>query len=188
LQHAAAYLATLDLSGFDPFAPPPHTEAWWTIVNANQTAEESELADVLDRMGQDPTGDSTPSWPDAVTIKQLAAVALTIDADDLYAVLTGGVRASRAIPHKLGSVGYSPVRNEGDKQGMWKIAGKRTVIYAKEVLTRRDRYKAASDLKRWLDGAPGRARARKAREKAQQDSGQAKTWAEQDRESGFEEA
>jgi hypothetical protein len=175
LQHAAAYLATLDLSGFDPFAPPLHTEAWWTIVNANQTAEESELADVLDWMGQDPTADSKPSWPDAVTIRQLAAVALRIGADDLYAMLTGGARASRAIPHKLGSVGYSPVRNEGDKQGMWKIAGKRTVIYAKEALSRRDRYNAARDLKKWLDGAAGRARVRKAREKARQNSGQAKT-------------
>ena len=51
LEHAARYLATLDLSDFDPKAPPPKTAAWHAIVNANMAPEGGELADLLDAIG-----------------------------------------------------------------------------------------------------------------------------------------
>jgi len=34
--HVAAYLATLDISAFNPKAPPPKTAAFWAIVDANR--------------------------------------------------------------------------------------------------------------------------------------------------------
>jgi hypothetical protein len=46
--HVAAYLADLDISGFDPKAPPPRTPAFWAIVDSHRAPEDSELADVLD--------------------------------------------------------------------------------------------------------------------------------------------
>jgi hypothetical protein len=46
----AAYLASLDISGFNPKAPPPKTPAFWAIV-ANRAPEDAELADVLDGLG-----------------------------------------------------------------------------------------------------------------------------------------
>jgi hypothetical protein len=39
-RHVAAYLRALDLTGFDPKAPPPKTQAFWDIVDANQAPEE----------------------------------------------------------------------------------------------------------------------------------------------------
>ena len=48
--HVAAYLAQRDLSNFDPKAPPPKTEAFWAIVDANRAPEDAELADVIDRL------------------------------------------------------------------------------------------------------------------------------------------
>ena len=48
IRHVAAYLAELDLSAFDPKAPPPKTAAFWAIVDANRAPEDAELADVLD--------------------------------------------------------------------------------------------------------------------------------------------
>jgi hypothetical protein len=50
-RHVAAYLAALDLSSFDPKAPPPKTRAFWDVVDANRAPEDAELADVLDRLG-----------------------------------------------------------------------------------------------------------------------------------------
>jgi Family of unknown function (DUF5906) len=50
-RHVAAYLHTLDISTFDPKAPPPKTAAFWEIVNSNRSTEEAELADLLDAMG-----------------------------------------------------------------------------------------------------------------------------------------
>ena len=43
--HVAAYLRTLDIADFNPKAPPPKTEAFWEIVNANRAPEDAELAD-----------------------------------------------------------------------------------------------------------------------------------------------
>jgi hypothetical protein len=50
-RHVAAYLAGCDISAFDPKAPPPKTQAFWDIVDANRAPEESELADVFDQLG-----------------------------------------------------------------------------------------------------------------------------------------
>ena len=64
-EHVAAYLSELDISAFDPKAPPPQTPAWWDIVHTSQAPEDAELADVIDAMGN----------PDAMTVKQLIAEA-----------------------------------------------------------------------------------------------------------------
>ena len=41
--HVAAYLAALDLKGFNPKAPPSKTPAFWTIVDANRPSEDADL-------------------------------------------------------------------------------------------------------------------------------------------------
>ena len=51
INHVAAYLHDLDISDFDPKAPPPKTAAWWDIVSASRAPEDAELADALDRAG-----------------------------------------------------------------------------------------------------------------------------------------
>ena len=61
-RHVAEYLRTLDLSGFNPKAPPLKTPAFWEIVDANRAPEDAELSDVLDRLGN----------PAAVTIDRIA--------------------------------------------------------------------------------------------------------------------
>ena len=49
-RHVAAYLAALDLTGWDPKAPPPKTPAFWDIVDASRAPEDAELADVIDAL------------------------------------------------------------------------------------------------------------------------------------------
>jgi hypothetical protein len=49
--HVAAYLTELDISTFDPKAPPPKTDAFWAIVDANRAPEDAELVEVLEKMG-----------------------------------------------------------------------------------------------------------------------------------------
>ena len=60
-ERVAAYLAALDITGFDPKAPPPKTQAFWEIANANRAPEDAELADVLDDLGR----------PEAATLDQV---------------------------------------------------------------------------------------------------------------------
>ncbi len=129
--HVAAYLRGLDISTFDPKAPPPKTEAFWAIVDAGRAPEDAELADVLDVLGN----------PDATTILRIAE---TADAG-----LSDWIRERknrRLIPHRLEQCCYVPVRNSGAVDGLWKLYGKRQAIYAKSALSISDRVLAATKL------------------------------------------
>ena len=130
-EHVAAFLLDYDLSAFNSKAPPPKTPAFHDIVDANRAPEDAELADAFDMLGN----------PDATTLGDVAAVA-TKDFGDW---LTDR-RNFRQIPHRMESVGYAPVRNDAAKDGKWKIAGRRQVIYVKQELPARDRITVARAL------------------------------------------
>jgi len=134
--HVAAYLANLDLTGFDPKAPPPKTEAFWHIVNAARAPEESELADILDGL----------RWPEAVTLDAIVSRAKLDHVD--FAEWLIDRRNRRQIPHRLESAGYEPVRNASAKDGYFVVNGRRQPIYAKASLSIRERHTAATKLYR----------------------------------------
>lgn len=131
-EHVAAYLQELDISAFNAKAPPPKTSAFWDIVDANRAPEDSELADVLDRL----------SWPDVVTVRDI------IDAcyGDDFADWLKDRRNSRQIPYRMEAAGYVAVRNQRQTDGRWKVGGKNVVIYARETLPTRDRLQMAEGL------------------------------------------
>jgi hypothetical protein len=128
VENVAAYLADLDLSAFNAKAPPPKTLAFWEIVDASRAPEDAELADVIDKMGR----------PKIVTLNQLASLASVNFAEWLL-----DRKNSRSVPHRLETSGYVAVRNEGAKDGLWKVDGKRQVIYGDASLPLRDRIEAA---------------------------------------------
>ena len=150
-EHVAAYLAKLDLSDFNAKAPPPKTEAFWRIVNANRTTEEGELEDVIDKLGN----------PAAFTIDEVANVA-----DGQLRDWLKDQKNRRILPHRFELVGYIPVRNPAAESGggLWKIAKvkngfinnqlrplsierERKVIYVQKTLTIQDQFKAAARLR-----------------------------------------
>ena len=135
-EHAAAYLRQLDISKFDPKAPPPKTAAFLTIVDANRAPEETELADTLDKLGN----------PDAVTIDMVAQSAATIPISRDFFFWITDRKNRRAIPHRFGSVGYVPVRNDAAKDGQWKISNQRQAVYVKAALSVHDQLKAVQEL------------------------------------------
>jgi hypothetical protein len=128
-RHIAAYLASLDISGFNPKAPPPKTPAFWDIVAASQAPENAELADVLDHMGN----------PDATTLIRIA-----VHAEAPLGIWLMDRKNSRQIPHRLEQCGLVRVRNDLAKDGLWVINRKRQVIYAKKSLSLQERVRAAS--------------------------------------------
>ena len=134
--HVAAYLATMDITDFDPKAPPPKTEAWHEIVNAGRAPEDAELADVLDAMGR----------PAAITIDKLIGIAESIQRYDFVEYLKDR-KNRRVIPHRLEDADYSPVRNPDDRRdGQWRINGKRQTVYARRDVSERDRLTAARNM------------------------------------------
>jgi Family of unknown function (DUF5906) len=130
ISHVAAYLANLDISTFDPKAPPPKTPAFWAIVEASRTPEDAELADVIDAMNR----------PNAITIAMIATMA-----DGEFGIWIRERKNRRVIPHRLEKCGYVPVRND-TADGLWVINGKRQAVYAKNSLSIRERLWAARDL------------------------------------------
>lgn len=136
-RNVAAYLASFDLNDFDSKAPPPKTEAFWHIVNAARSAEEADLADVLDSLNS----------PAAVTLDRIIQAAKRLH-PSLAQWLTDR-RSRRQIPHRLDGAGYEPVRNPSDKRdGQWRIDGRRQTVYARKDLQLRDRMAAAESLGR----------------------------------------
>jgi hypothetical protein len=131
--HVAAYLRQLDLRGFDPKAPPPKTPAFWEIVDASRAPEDAELADAIEALGS----------PDALTRDQIASCA-----NAAFSEWLRDRKNARRIPHRLEACGYVYVRNDGAKDGLFKVAGRRQVIYAKKELPMGDRIAAANNLSR----------------------------------------
>jgi Family of unknown function (DUF5906) len=129
--HVAAYLAAFDLSDFDPKAPPPKTDAFWAIADANHPPEEAELTDALDLLAN----------PDAVTLEMIRDKAIGEFEDWLR-----DRKNRRAIPYRMEACGYMPVRNPAAKDGYWCVNGIRSPIYAKATLPPADRLKAVKKL------------------------------------------
>jgi hypothetical protein len=130
-RHVAAYLAGLDLAAFNPKAPPPLTNAFWDIVTAHRAPENAELADVLDRLGR----------PDAVTLRMI-----TNNAPGDFAEWLKDRRNRPKIPHRFEDCGYTPVRNPGADDGLWRIQGRREVVYGPASLAPKARLAAVEAL------------------------------------------
>ena len=123
----AAFLRSLDLSNFDPKAPPTKTEAFYAIVQANANPEESELADLIDRIGM----------PTVLTLELLADSSHA--SMEFKQQLTDRTKR-RTWPHRMERVGYVPIRNAAaPSDGAWKVNRRRQVVYARRELTVSDR-------------------------------------------------
>src|SRR5262245_8292066 len=131
-ERVAAYLADLDLTKFDPKAPPPKTAAFYEIVAAGRAPEDNELVDALNEL----------NWPEVLTLSKVADKAA---AD--FAMWLRDRKNSRLIPHRMEACGYVAIQNPADAtDGRWRVNGKRQVIYGKAELSVRDRTLAAQRL------------------------------------------
>jgi hypothetical protein len=133
-EYVAYYLAHLDISGFDPKAPPPKTPAFWEIANANRAPEDAELADVLDDLGN----------PDVVSLSDFTDRAASLHPP--FAEWLRDRRNRRAIPYRFEDCGYVAVSNPHDSEGRWKVKGIRHTIYGKASLTVHDQIMATRKL------------------------------------------
>jgi hypothetical protein len=131
-ENVAAYLAKLDLSEFDPKAPPLKTPTFWAIVDARRAPEDADLADVLDQLGN----------PDAVTLRQIINRCEEGDFRDWLK----DRKNRRQMPYRFEKCGYVPVRNKAADDGLWKIEGRRQAVYGKAGLSLHDRLRAVSGL------------------------------------------
>ena len=133
--HVAALLYQRDLSGFDPKAEPPKTDAFRYMVSADLTSEYSDIADAIDRLK-----DADGQRPDALTIAELIVVAPELE-------WLRAMKMRRVMRRRLEDNGYAIVVNPDAKtDNMWAIDGKRQAIYARAALNQTQRLIAARKL------------------------------------------
>lgn len=128
------YLQGVDLSGFNPKAPPPKTEAFYAIVQANANPDDVALVGITLRED----GTKMP----VVTIDELAAAAGRAEDYNLVSELTDR-RNRRRLPHMMERAGYVPVRNPDAKDGLWRTKGRQLAIYADSALSYAEQIKRA---------------------------------------------
>ena len=117
-ENVVAYLRGLDLSSFDPKAPPPKTEAWHCIVHSNIAPEDADISELISDLGH----------PVVLVLNQLIEAAKLRNREEIIWDLTDRGKR-RAVPHKLERAGYSIVRNPDAQDGLWKVERRRVVIY-----------------------------------------------------------
>jgi hypothetical protein len=133
--HVAAYLASHDLGGFSATAPPPKTPAFWSMVHADRSSDEAELADVIDALGK-PIAFCLSHIVNKAEVMPMVALAEGLK-DRKY---------RRAIPHRLERAGYISVDSD-TQDGHWVIDDSRQRIYARKDLGPGDRKTAAEMLR-----------------------------------------
>jgi hypothetical protein len=130
--HVVSYLEELDLSNFNPKAPPPKTAAFWSLVAAGEAPESGELRDVIEGMDS----------PQAFTLNQLVTQARAMGLVDLADEFSDR-KTRRMIGHMLDRVGYTPVRNDGAADGLFQVNNRRCSVYALRSLSVREQIRAA---------------------------------------------
>ena len=101
----ADHLRALDLSRFNPKAPPPHTQAFWEMANAMRSEEESEMDDIIESLGR----------PKALVIGDLIGRASTLNRYAFVEFLKDGKNA-RQTALFLEDCGYRRLSNPHDKK------------------------------------------------------------------------
>ena len=133
----ADHLRALDLSRFNPKAPPHRTQAFYEMVNAMRSEKESEMADVIDDLGR----------PTALVISQIIARASTFGRYAFAEWLKDGKNA-RQTAILLEDSGYRRLSNLHENKGRWVIGTQRTSVYVRKNLADREGYAALETLKR----------------------------------------
>lgn len=130
--HVVEFLRRVDLTAFDPKAPPKKTAAFWRLVATGEAPEAGEMRDVIESLGD----------PLVLTLDAVLAAARALDKHDLADEL-GDRKTRRQVPHKFERVGYVPVRNPDAQDGLFKIGGSRVAIYGRQNLPHPELIKAA---------------------------------------------
>jgi hypothetical protein len=136
----AAHLRGLDLASFNPKAPPPRTQAFWEIVNAMRSEEESEMADIIESLG----------YPRALTVSDVVGRARSLGRHGFVGFLEDRKNA-RLVGIRLEQSGYRRFGNPDEKTGRWRVDGQRTGVYVPKELTDREAFHSIKEMNGFSD-------------------------------------
>jgi Family of unknown function (DUF5906) len=135
----ADYLRALDLSRFNPKAPPLRTQAFYEMVNAMRSEKESEMDDILETLER----------PKALTVSAIISRARSLGRHEFAQWLRDGVKNARQTALFLEDCGYRRLSNPHDTKGRWRIDGERTAaVYVRKNMSDREGFAAVETLNR----------------------------------------
>ena len=115
----------------------------------------AKMDDLLDAMGMK-MGDGNVVRPKAVTLNMLREYAAEKFAEptgiaraaekDFYSMMAEGRYPRGELSYRLKDCGYTPALHPKADRGMWKVKGKRTVVYARSDLPEEQRQREAAAL------------------------------------------
>lgn len=132
LNAVAQHLTDLNIQAFDAKRPPRLTPAFYDILDLSRVPEDAEMAEVLE----------TLKHPLAVTLDDISQMAGKKGFYRLNEYLTKQGN-ERKVGYRFEECGYSVMRNPDNKQGLWRVDGRRKMIFVRGVLSTRDRISAA---------------------------------------------
>ncbi|HXU06087.1 MAG TPA: bifunctional DNA primase/polymerase [Polyangia bacterium] len=138
IEYVNGYLASYPIADFDPKAPPPKTQAFWAIVDANKGTEGMEIEDAIDRLNSGL--ERSQSVAGAFIVDEL--IGRTEFSGRLDAWLEDPKNA-RLIPHKLEECGYVLFPNNDRADRLWMMNGRRVRMYVLSTLSHREKMDAA---------------------------------------------
>jgi Bifunctional DNA primase/polymerase, N-terminal len=129
------YLHTLDVTDYEPKAPPPKTAAWYEIVESSIDPATNELVTVLEKMGN----------PAGVTLTEVGIAAAAAG----VALPWVGASARNTVQATMEEAGYVKQRNPSGGTGRWSVgpkdARKEVAIYVQAKLDPKARLAAANE-------------------------------------------
>ncbi|WP_457298652.1 primase-helicase family protein [Phyllobacterium sp. P5_D12] len=135
--HVAALLQSLSLKGFDAKAPPKKTRAFYEIVDAQRSSDESEFEDAIDRLTESNGGELRLAF---------STDRLALAASEHLAAWIRDPKNRRQVPKKLEKLGYIRVEHPDNQSRLWKINGRRQAVYGLRGVSERTRLDAANEL------------------------------------------
>lgn len=119
IAHVRAYLENVDLSQFDPNAPPPQTAAWHLAVEGRQRVGGDDVCALgLDVLRRDNGGEA----PRVLFSRELTEAVERVDDDDENAT-AARLQVLRRFPAKVKKLmlaqGYEAIRNPSAADGRW---------------------------------------------------------------------
>jgi hypothetical protein len=131
----AAHLRSLSLKGFDAKAPPVHTQAFLEIVDAHCSANEANMADVIESLGN----------PKILRVIDLISRAGTLELVRFVEFLRDPGNG-RAVTFLIEECGYRRLANRADKRsGRWVIGSWRGSVYVPQNLSDREGFEAITE-------------------------------------------
>jgi len=146
----ADYLLTVDISDFNPKAPPPRTTTWHTIAGMSQAHGTSEVANAIEKVSRKIAKEQGITLKDGEPAPPVAAITIDMLKETGDPVIYDWLRDrsnTKAIGYRLRDCGYVRVENPNDGNGYWFIKGKKQVVYARRDLLPLARQKAAVMLR-----------------------------------------